>query len=77
MEEVVRMAAEVARPLERPMVVLDSAEAAVWRIVEGLVGWGAAAAGAFRGRERIDVVLERWETLVVGFAFRGDGASCC
>lgn len=34
---VLRRAAEVARPLEWPMVVLERAEAAVWRMGEGLV----------------------------------------
>lgn len=35
-----RNAAEVARPAERPIVVLEARAAAVWRIGEGLVGGG-------------------------------------
>lgn len=55
MEEDVRIAAEVARPFEWPIVVLELAEAAVWRIRDGFVGWGVD----FFGRENInDEVLE-------------------
>lgn len=35
---VLRRAADVARPLEWPMVVFEVADAALWRIVEGFVG---------------------------------------
>lgn len=45
-------AADAMRPLECPMVVLDVAVEAVWRMVEGFVGGGVAL-----GRERSEEVL--------------------
>lgn len=47
--------AEALRPLEKPIVVLETARAALWRIGEGLVG-----AGVFLGRDA-RLVFIRWD----------------
>lgn len=47
-------AADAIRPLEWPMVVLDAADAALWRMGDGLVGGGVRL-----GREGMSEGLEK------------------
>lgn len=54
------------RPLEWPIVVLDAADAAVWRMGEGLVGCGVRF-----GRETMDEGFEKGR----GFLLAGFWAS--
>ena len=67
-----RSVADVARPLEYPIVVFEAAVAAAWRIEEGFVG-----AGVGFGREVRDVLKRGFAGGLLGFDVGfGRGTAC-